>query len=86
MAAPDDDQAVGRARDLSTAWAVRFQDMVDEDSDAGRELLEFVRQWRAEHSQIEHQVLVVHQRAEAKGKSRIIQVGRDQTIVKRDRS
>ncbi|WP_406426389.1 hypothetical protein [Streptomyces sp. NBC_00147] len=85
LAAPED-EAEGRAGDFSAAWAVRLQDVADEDPDAGRALLEFVRQWRADHPEAEPRVSVVRQRAEAKGKARITQVGRDQTIVKREQS
>lgn len=75
-----------RAADLSTSWAVRLQDAVDEDPEAGRELLAFVKQWRSENPQAVPQVGVVSQRAKAKGKAKVTQVGRDQITVRPERS
>ncbi|MFF3373518.1 hypothetical protein ACFYXF_11280 [Streptomyces sp. NPDC002680] len=85
LAVPEGERA-DRAGDLSSAWAVRLQDAADEDPEAAQELLAYVKQWRAEHPETAPQLTVVRQRAEARGKSRITQVGRDQTIIKPERS
>ncbi|MBU6529585.1 hypothetical protein [Streptomyces mayonensis] len=84
LSAPEgerEDQAAG----LSAAWAVRLQDEVDEAPEAGRELLAYVKQWQAENAHAAPQVGALSQRAKAKGKSRITQVGRDQITVRPER-
>ncbi|MEU6485823.1 hypothetical protein [Streptomyces sp. NPDC046887] len=80
-----EDERDDRAGDLAAAWAVRLQDAVDEDPQAGRELLTYVKQWRDENPQAVPQVGVVSQRAKASGKSRITQVGRDQITFRPER-
>jgi hypothetical protein len=64
---------------------VRLQDAVDEDPEAGRELIAYVKQWRDENPQAVPQVGMVSQRAKASGKSRVTQVGRDQVTVRPER-
>ncbi|MBR8642150.1 hypothetical protein KEF29_29575 [Streptomyces tuirus] len=85
VAVPEDERA-DRAGDLSAAWAVRLQDAADEDHEAAQELLDYVKQWRSDHPEAAPQVTVVRQRAEAKGKSHVTQVGRDQTVINPGRS
>ncbi|MGW7351658.1 hypothetical protein [Streptomyces sp. NPDC054784] len=85
LAAPEE-QREDRAGDLSTTWAVRLQDAADEDPEASRELLAYVKQWRAENPQTAPQVAGVTQRAKAEGKSRVTQVGRDQITLNPERS
>ncbi|MFD7547883.1 hypothetical protein [Streptomyces sp. NPDC059816] len=74
-----------RAGDLAAAWAVRLQDAVDEDPEAGRELLAYVKQWRDENPQAVPRVGVVSQQAQTSGRSRVTQVGRDQITVRPER-
>ncbi|MET9070565.1 hypothetical protein [Streptomyces sp. NPDC004232] len=74
------------ARDLAAAWAVRLQDIADMDEDAGRELLEWVNQWRTENPEAVQRAAVVWQNAKASGRSRITQVGGNQTLIRPERS
>ncbi|MFI1734067.1 hypothetical protein ACH40E_33615 [Streptomyces acidicola] len=85
VAVPEGERA-DRAGDLSSAWAVRLQDAADEDREAAQELLAYVQQWRSDHPEAAPQVTVVSQRADAKGKSQVTQVGRDQTVINPGRS
>ncbi len=85
VAVPEDERA-DRAGALYSAWAVRLQDAADEDREAAQELLAYAKQWRSDHPEAAPQVTVVRQRAEAKGKSQVTQVGRDQTVIHPGRS
>lgn len=81
LAAPEN-EADDRAREMSGAWAVRLQDVADEDEDAARELLDFVKRWQAENPEVAQKATVVRQNAKASGKARINQVGGNQTIFR----
>ncbi|MDX2546162.1 hypothetical protein ACOT81_27430 [Streptomyces sp. WI04-05B] len=83
-AAPEGEDQL--ARDLAAAWAVRLQDVADMDQDAGRELLEWVARWRAENPEVERPAAVVRQNAKGSGRSRITQVGGNQTVIRPERS
>ncbi|MFJ8545134.1 hypothetical protein ACIRFH_24520 [Streptomyces sp. NPDC093586] len=85
LALPEEEREA-RAGDLSSAWAVRLQDLADEDPEAGQELLAYLKQWLAENPQAAPEVGAVSQRAKATGKSRITQVGRDQITINPRRS
>ncbi|MFE6104094.1 hypothetical protein ACFVQ4_29625 [Streptomyces laurentii] len=84
LAVPEEERD-DHAGNLAATWALRLQDAVDDDPDAGRELLAFVQRWRDENPQAVPQVGVVTQRAKASGKSRVTQVGRDQITVRPER-
>lgn len=85
LALPEAERADHAAR-LSADWAIRLQDLSDDDEEAGRELLTYLKQWRAEHPESATAAGAVSQRANATGKSRVVQVGRDQTIINPGRS
>ncbi|MBW8796238.1 MAG: hypothetical protein JF597_22330 [Streptomyces sp.] len=74
------------ARELAAAWAVRLQDIADMDQGAGRELLEWVARWRAENPEAARSAAVIKQNTKGSGRSRITQVGGNQTIIRPERS
>ncbi|MFI9723783.1 hypothetical protein ACIHFE_29685 [Streptomyces sp. NPDC052396] len=79
LAAPE---AEDRSRDVMDSWAVRLQDLADDDPEAARELLKFVAQWQAENPEAAQKATVIRQHAKASGKARINQVGGNQTVIK----
>lgn len=74
------------AGELAAVWAVRLQDIADVDQDAGQELLEWVTRWRTQNPEAEQRAAAIKQHAKASGRSRITQVGGNQTIIHRERS
>ncbi|WDM15148.1 hypothetical protein J3S85_28720 [Streptomyces lavenduligriseus] len=81
LALPEEERDA-RAGDLSSAWAVRLQDVADEDREAGQELLAYLKQWLAENPQAVPEVGAVTQVVKkATGKARVTQVGRDQITI-----
>ncbi|MFC1407590.1 MULTISPECIES: hypothetical protein [Streptacidiphilus] len=71
------------AQALETRWAGRLQDAAELDAESARILIEMVRQWEQEHP-AETPVSRVDQNAKAGGHARIIQIGRDQNITRRE--
>ncbi|WP_202234617.1 hypothetical protein [Actinacidiphila reveromycinica] len=74
-------EAADQAGVVSASWAVRLQDLADEDPEAARELLEFVTRWRVENPESAQRATAIRQNAKASGKARITQVGGNQTII-----
>ncbi|SFD58645.1 hypothetical protein [Streptomyces aidingensis] len=68
-----------QAGKLETAWGVRLQDIADLDAEAAREMLHFAQAWMSRHRPAgDAAPRMVQQRAEARGRASVVQIGGDQ--------